>query len=49
MGVAWPELRPDFVEQIHERVVDHESDGNVEADSRQSWHSSFVESKDQTN
>lgn len=36
-------LLPEFVEQVHEGIVDHERDGNVKANTRQSRHGSFVE------
>ena len=39
-----PGLRPDFVEEVHEAVVDHEGDGNVQADSRHPRDSALVES-----
>ena len=35
--------RPELVEEIHEGVVDHEGDGDVQADAAQSWHRALVE------
>jgi len=37
-------LMPEFVEQFHKRIVNHECDSHVQAHSTQSGHSSFVES-----
>lgn len=35
--------RPEFVEELHETVVDHESDSDVQADTTQSGNGTFVE------
>lgn len=36
-------LVPEFVEQIHERIVDHECDGHIETDAAQPRHGALVE------
>lgn len=35
---------PDFVEEMHEVVVDHECDCNVQSDTAESGHRTFVKS-----
>ncbi len=37
-----PNLGPNFVEKLHEAVVDHESYGNVKANPGHAWYRPFV-------
>lgn len=34
---------PDFVEETHETVVNHESNGYIKTDTTETWNGSFVE------
>lgn len=39
---------PDFIEQLHNLIVDDEHDGHIQADSAQSGNSALVESEEST-
>ena len=43
LRLRWDYLFPELVEQVHKAIVDHERDGNIEADTRQTWNGSLVE------
>ena len=36
---------PDFIDHLNKLVVDHESDGNIQADTTKTWHCAFIESR----
>jgi hypothetical protein len=43
LNVSVEDLLPEFIKELHEGIINHESNGYVQANSTQTWNSSFVE------